>query len=349
MYTMAQVQTQIAKLQSWTPSVVPPSERDVAATGVIGDGDVYSMTWDADIASQSSSTSTTTGRALAQWLAKRLSVDPGDARHALIQLKDVGDQLMVWSQAIIVGSGLLEAGAGLVSKVGSVVGNPVSGILGGVVGEAAGALKYGATVLLGSGTVMSLVLPMLPFVLWFGSLIGWVIVVGEAVVAAPIWMAAHLHPDGEELTGLGGKGYLILLEVVMRPLFMVIGYDIAFVLSDTSLRLLSYMYWASVDQVQVDSLTGLASIIVLVLMYIAMVWTTMRTTFALVHDLPTTIMRWVGGANAAYDKGAGIRLCSAESGLRWLGQSGAPAAAEFGCRRRSSSKCDGQAGWAESV
>lgn len=304
MYTMAQVQTQISRLQSWTPSVVPPTQRDAASTGVIGDGDVYSMTWNADIASQSSATATTTGRALAQWLSKKLSVDPDDKRHALVQIKDIGDQLMGWSQAIIAGSGLLEAGAGLVSNAGNIVGNPMAGLVGSAVGEAAGTVKYGAMTLFGSGTVMSLILPMLPFILWFGSFIGWVIVVGEAVVAAPIWMAAHLHPDGEELTGLGGKGYMVLLEVVMRPFFMVLGLSIAFILSDAALRLLSYMYWSTVDQVQSDSLTGVASIVVLVVMYIAMVWTTTRSTFALVHDLPSTIMRWVGGANATHDKGA---------------------------------------------
>lgn len=304
MYTMAQVQTQIAQLQTWTPAVVPPTERDAAVIGVIGDGGIYSMSWDADVATQAAGTATSTGRALAKWIAQKLTVDPADKRHALLQLKDSGDQIMVWSQAIIAASGLLEAGAGLARKGAAVVVNPVAGLFAGAAGEAAGAAKYGAMVLLGTGVVMSLVLPLLPFVFWIGSVIGWVIAAIEGVVAAPIWLAAHLHPEGDDLTGKGGAGYMMILEIVARPIFMVLGLVAAFVLSDAALRLLGLLFWGSVDQVQSDSVTGVASAVVLVIMYVGMVWTITRMCFGLIHDLPSTIMRWVGGAHASHDKGA---------------------------------------------
>ena len=85
---------------------------------------------------------------------------------------------------------------------------------------------------------------------------------------------------------------------------MVLGLVAAYVLSDAALRLLGFLFWSAVDQVQMDSTTGIASMAVLVILYIGTVWTISRTCFGLIHDLPSTLMRWIGGANATHDKGA---------------------------------------------
>ena len=58
------------------------------------------------------------------------------------------------------------------------------------------------------------------------------------------------------------------------------------------------------DQVQADSITGLVSIIVACVLYVGLCWTIMRTCYGLVHDVPSTILRWVGGAHSTHDKGA---------------------------------------------
>nr|WP_232484083.1 hypothetical protein [Burkholderia gladioli] len=37
------------------------------------------------------------------------------------------------------------------------------------------------------GAGLSLYLPMIPFITWFGAIINWLVIVGEAIVAAPLW------------------------------------------------------------------------------------------------------------------------------------------------------------------
>jgi hypothetical protein len=127
--------------------------------------------------------------------------------------------------------------------------------------------------------------------------------VAEALAATPVWMAAHLHPEGDDLTGKGQAGYMVLLEVFMRPSFMVIGLVFSLGLVDVTLRLTGYAFWAMVDQVQADSWTGVVSIVTLVVISVGLTWTIVRTSFGLVHDLPATVMRWIGGSHATHDKG----------------------------------------------
>jgi conjugal transfer/type IV secretion protein DotA/TraY len=47
-------------------------------------------------------------------------------------------------------------------------------------------------------------------------------------VATPVWVAAHLHPHGESpASRQAANGYMVLLELLVRPVFMIFGLIIA--------------------------------------------------------------------------------------------------------------------------
>ncbi|CAM5208517.1 hypothetical protein CDEF62S_02383 [Castellaniella defragrans] len=71
--------------------------------------------------------------------------------------------------------------------------------------------------------VMTNLLPMLPFIIWFGAIIGWTILVVEAIIAAPLWCVMHLHPKGSDIVGAAGKGYSLVLALLFKPLRPVVG------------------------------------------------------------------------------------------------------------------------------
>jgi len=57
------------------------------------------------------------------------------------------------------------------------------------------------------------------------------ILVLEAVVAAPVWIAAHAMPEGEGIAGEHGRrGYMMLINILLRPSLMVIGFFLSIVL-----------------------------------------------------------------------------------------------------------------------
>ena len=45
----------------------------------------------------------------------------------------------------------------------------------------------------------------------------------EAIIAAPLWAVMHLHPSGDDMTGKGGNGYMLVLGLVVRPALIIFG------------------------------------------------------------------------------------------------------------------------------
>jgi conjugal transfer/type IV secretion protein DotA/TraY len=185
----------------------------------------------------------------AQFLATTFGVDPENKANALIQLKDVGDYIIGTAETIYVAKKTVDAaqeaksatpaGAAIsaVSTVfGSVISSPkvkfLRALFGGVGDDASDVMKYvflfAAISMLGFAMTLAFWIPMSPFILWIGGFLGWVIAVLEMVAAAPLWAAAHLHPDGEGMASkYGANGWMIILEVFAKPVLMVVGFFVA--------------------------------------------------------------------------------------------------------------------------
>lgn len=59
------------------------------------------------------------------------------------------------------------------------------------------------------------------------AVMNWLLLVIEAVIAAPLFAVAHMNPHGEEEIGSAGEGYRMLTALVIRPMLMVIAVFIA--------------------------------------------------------------------------------------------------------------------------
>ena len=73
------------------------------------------------------------------------------------------------------------------------------------------------------GLTIAFVLPMIPWVMWMAGVMGWLILVCEAVIAVPLWMLAHMTMQGEGLHGRASEGYALLFNVLFRPVLMLFG------------------------------------------------------------------------------------------------------------------------------
>ncbi|ASC07333.1 DotA/TraY family protein [Acetobacter pasteurianus] len=80
-----------------------------------------------------------------------------------------------------------------------------------------------AMLMLMPGLTIAFVLPMVPYVMWIAGIASWLILVCEAVVAAPLWMLAHMTLNGEGLHGNARQGYALLFDVLFRPTLMLFG------------------------------------------------------------------------------------------------------------------------------
>jgi conjugal transfer/type IV secretion protein DotA/TraY len=246
------------------------------------------------------------GQFLARRMGQAFSFDPSSSKHALVQIKDTGDVILDTTSAAAAAGvtfyvGQATAGNQFLGKVADAATGGFSGlrafleILGPVI-------MLGFFGLFGIGITMAYLLPMLPFMLSIGSILGWLMAVFSAVTAAPIWMAGHLHPEGDGFAGKAIGGYMLLLETVTRPVFITFGLIGAFAMMDPMLRFVAWAFQVNMQSMQGNSVTGIIGVGVFASIYVAIVWTVVRQSLQLIHSLSEKVYNWIGGQNAGYDQ-----------------------------------------------
>lgn len=160
--------------------------------------------------------------------------------------------------------------------------------------------------LLMAGFTLSYVLPMIPFFIWLGVIISWLIQCVEAMIAAPLWAVMHLHPNGDDLTGKGANGYNLVLTLVLRPVLMIFGLIAALsmvvVLGGFVNRIFADVFIAS----QQDSgiLVFLVGMIATPFIYCGVMYMLIKKMFSVIHVIPDELLKWFGGNGGGLRGGA---------------------------------------------
>lgn len=155
------------------------------------------------------------------------------------------------------------------------------------------------------GNSLSVLLPLMPYMLWLGMIGGWMILVLEAMVAAPLWVVTQLQPDADGFTGKGSTGYGLVLSLALRPTLMIIGLICAIEMLNILGGLLSETFPAML------ALTGIAGgsiikTIAILFVYFGVLYSIINKSFSLIHVIPDEVMKWLnvnaGQSLASYAK-----------------------------------------------
>lgn len=114
-------------------------------------------------------------------------------------------------------------------------------------------------VMVAIGFITAYYIPILPYMIFTLGTLAWLMVVIEAMVAAPIVALGITHPEGHEAFGKGEHAVMILLNVFLRPSMMIIGYIAAITLSYVSVWLLNAGFDNAISFIQ-DSTRANAAI-----------------------------------------------------------------------------------------
>ena len=87
------------------------------------------------------------------------------------------------------------------------------------------------TALFTAGISFALMLPLMPFILFWAGQIAWILGCLEAVIAAPFLMMTLVLPGGHHFAGHSVPGLRMLLGIIFRPVLMVLGLLIGLVLT----------------------------------------------------------------------------------------------------------------------
>ncbi|MDR1166076.1 MAG: DotA/TraY family protein [Deltaproteobacteria bacterium] len=222
-------------------------------------------------------------------------------------LASLGNFLIGASETVI---GLRVTAYGLARAVGesseSLLGQVVSLFTGSVssfvAGVAQGAvLGLGPYILIISvllisyGFFLAYFLPALPFLLWIGGVLGWLVLVMESLVAAPLWIAAHALPEGDGLAGVAGrKGYGLFLGVLLRPPLMVFGFLLAMALLNGVGRAIGGVFAAFGFSFLSESFLGVSGFLAFAAILGICVVTATWKLFGLMSHLPNRVVNWIG-------------------------------------------------------
>ena len=180
------------------------------------------------------------------------------------------------------------------------------------------------------GVSLGYYMPLYPYMLFTFGVIGWLIAVIEAMVAAPVVALGITHPNGHDFLGSAQQAVMLLVGIFLRPSLMLIGLFAAMILCQVSLSIIIYTFsgFASDIFYVMQPNTGgpgsdpvlmgataamahvalsgppwisIASLLMPLLvfpMFLAiftmLVYTATTTCFSLIHHLPDYVGAWIG-------------------------------------------------------
>lgn len=217
----------------------------------------------------------------AEWMAKHITPDPN--RHPMMELKSLGDNLMGLSELVILGG----IGVSFFSAAsGSIL------------------LMLGGTIFV-FASMISVYYPILPFIIYFGTALGWLLLVAESIIAAPLVAVMKLAPGGDDVMGNSRPAYMLILGLLLRPALIVLGFIVSLVAVEFVVRLLNQVFFPMFFASMGTSLVGFVTFIVGLGVFFTVMTTLLHKLFGLTHIIPDQILRWIGGGGESLGNTAG--------------------------------------------
>jgi len=155
------------------------------------------------------------------------------------------------------------------------------------------------------GTFLANILPIIPFVFFFFGVVQWGFSVFEAIVAAPMLALTHLRftsGDDRLIPQNAVQGYLMILEIGLRPLMLIFGLIASIVCFSAAASLLHQTFFNAANAALGPDSSGPIDSLVMIAVYIFQIYMLAMATFKLITIIPMGIMRWFGlGAAQSLD------------------------------------------------
>ena len=223
----------------------------------------------------------------------------------IIAMKNMGDYMMVTAESLFVVYSYLNELTDT-SKGSNIISGTVAKLAGSTIGTVLAPLKalgplmpaiVGGLFIV--GMIMSLWIPMIPFVNWWGGLVQYLTIFFEGIAAGPIWAFVHLDANGEGMGQRTETGYLFIINMLFRPFLMLLGFVAAAALIMVMGSFLFWLYPSVMSNVQGNSITGIFSVIGFLFIFWILMHTLVTTLSNLSVMLPDQALAWAGKAIGA--------------------------------------------------
>ena len=179
------------------------------------------------------------------------------------------------------------------------------------------------------GAFHAFILPTMPYGMWLFAMIGWLIFVVEAMMAAPVWAMMHCRMDGQDLVDQVQKpGYMIAFNLFLRPPLMLMGLLMSFGVFTVILYFMDKTFYPFVESMTDGHVVGLIGMVTLLIIITYLHYQVSMRVFSLVHQVPDRVSRWFGqgGENLGEQQDAD-KMVGAVGGMVGKGEGSAQGAA----------------------
>jgi conjugal transfer/type IV secretion protein DotA/TraY len=166
------------------------------------------------------------------------------------------------------------------------------------------------------GFILFYLIPFMPFLYFFFAVGKWVKAIFEAMVGIPLWALAHLHIDGEGIPGPSAvNGYLILLEILLRPILILFGFVASLTAFSAMATVLETIFTLVVSNVagynpfdaggamsfpDMDNARTAIDEFFYTVMYAILLYMMATSCFKLIDLIPNQLIRWFGNSVASF-------------------------------------------------
>lgn len=223
--------------------------------------------------------------------------------NPLLKMKAIGDYTLMSTELVFVTFSAVKIsvdtyGNGFTGIIASVLSLKGSELLKNTINTISPFVYFILLVLFGIGFSLSIYLPLIPFIFWLSAGANWIVSVLVGATGGSLWAATHIGTE-EEKGSRSAYGYIFLIDAQIRPMLMVLGFTFASLVIVAIGTLLNMLFGPVIANVQASSITGIVTLVGLLMIYARICTTTVTRVFALQVTMPDYVISWLGGREAA--------------------------------------------------
>lgn len=193
------------------------------------------------------------------------------------------------------------------------------------------------------GLTLGVYLPLIPYIVFFFAVIGWLLAVLESIIAAPLVALGVSYPEGHEVLGKADPALMLLVNVFLRPSLMIFGLLAGMLITYIGMDYVNTTFGSVINGIFSHELHPLEFLAILIV-YGGILVALLNQTFSLIHILPDQVLRWIGGQHQFGHYGEGGKEAQNTA-------AGAPSQANKGTETKGAGmgKKEGQIGGGEAL
>lgn len=153
-----------------------------------------------------------------------------------------------------------------------------------------------------AGITLALYVPLIPFLVFTFSALGWIVLVIEAMLGAPCIALTLIIPSEDEI-GKATHAIIILLGLFLRPALMILGFILGMQLLIVAVGMLNFGF-SSTLTMSLSSGVGPFGLISIIMIYAGIAVGLVHESFSLIYLLPDKVLRWMGAHGEGSEAGA---------------------------------------------